>query len=57
MEIIKNITSPELQECYRDWYRPDRQAIIIVGDIDVDSMEIDLQTEHRLLQKGQIAAS
>lgn len=43
MEIIKNITSPELQECYRDWYRPDRQAIIIVGDIDVDSMEIDLK--------------
>lgn len=24
---------------YTDWYRPDLQAIIVVGDVDVNDME------------------
>jgi zinc protease len=31
--IIKNCTPEELKQFYQDWYRPDEEAIIVVGDI------------------------
>ena len=34
-EIIKNATYDKTRSFYHDWYRPDLQAVIIVGDIDV----------------------
>ena len=34
-EIIKNSTYDKVRTFYHDWYRPDLQAVIIVGDIDV----------------------
>lgn len=40
--IAKNITRFNmdlLKEFYKDWYRPDMQAAIIVGDIDPDSIQ------------------
>jgi len=39
MEIIDNFERPFLQAYYEKWYRPDNQAIIIVGDVDVDKVE------------------
>ena len=39
MEIIDNFERPFLQQYYEKWYRPDNQAIIVVGDIDVDLVE------------------
>ena len=39
MEIIDNFERPFLQQYYEKWYRPDNQAIIVVGDIDVDQVE------------------
>jgi len=39
MEIIDNFERPFLQAYYEKWYRPDNQAIIVVGDIDVDKIE------------------
>jgi zinc protease len=37
--IIRNFKPETLNRFYRDWYRPDLQALIVVGDIDVDQME------------------
>ena len=39
MEIIDNFERPFLQAYYEKWYRPDNQAIIVVGDIDVEKVE------------------
>ena len=39
MEIIDNFERPFLQAYYEKWYRPDNQAIIVVGDVDVDQVE------------------
>jgi len=39
IDVINNSTPDELREFYYRWYRPDHQAIIIVGDIDVDDMQ------------------
>ncbi len=37
--VIKNFKYETLRNFYHDWYRTDLQAIAIVGDIDVDSIE------------------
>ena len=39
MEIIDNFERPFLQAYYEKWYRPDNQAIIVVGDVDVNKVE------------------
>jgi zinc protease len=39
LNIINNFKYPELRNYYKKWYRPDLQAVIIVGDIDVKAME------------------
>ncbi len=44
MEIIDNFERPFLQAYYEKWYRPDNQAIIVVGDINVDQTEEKIKT-------------
>ena len=38
-ESLEKFTHNALKRFYKDWYRPDNQAIIVVGDIDVNEME------------------
>ena len=39
MSVIDNFKPKTLKKYYQRWYRPDNQAIIVVGDIDVDHTE------------------
>jgi len=39
MNIVKNFDYKALRDFYKDWYRPDLQAIAIVGDIDAAVIE------------------
>ena len=39
MEVVKNFKPDVLRAYYHKWYRPDNQAIIVVGDIDVNRTE------------------
>lgn len=43
VEVLSNFTPEELQAYYRDFYRPDQQAVIIVGDVDVAKIEEKIQ--------------
>lgn len=36
-EILKHFKYDEIRRFYKDWYRPDLQAVAIVGDIDVET--------------------
>jgi zinc protease len=36
---FKTFKHETLRQFYKDWYRPNLQAVIVVGDIDVDQME------------------
>ncbi|MDR0796249.1 MAG: insulinase family protein [Tannerella sp.] len=44
IDVINNFKPEELRDYYRKWYRPDLQAVIIVGDIDVDRIEEKIKT-------------
>lgn len=39
IDVINNFKPEELRAYYKKWYRPDLQAIIVVGDVDVDTVE------------------
>lgn len=39
MSVVDGFKYNELRDYYHKWYRPDNQAIIVVGDVDVDYME------------------
>ena len=41
--IINNFTYKTLRDYYKKWYRPDQQAIVVVGDVDVDKMEAKIK--------------
>ena len=45
MDIVQNTPGETLRSFYRDWYRPDLMAVIVVGDIDVDDIETRIE-EH-----------
>ncbi|HYD90037.1 MAG TPA: pitrilysin family protein, partial [Flavobacterium sp.] len=38
-EILENFTYDKIKKFYKDWYRPNLMAVIVVGDIDVAEME------------------
>ncbi len=42
--VINNFTYDALRDYYKKWYRPDQQAIVVVGDIDVDEIENKIKT-------------
>jgi predicted Zn-dependent peptidase len=42
-ENIENFKPKALERYYKDWYRPDLQAAVIVGDINLDSVEYDIK--------------
>lgn len=43
MDIVKNFKYQVLKDFYKDWYRPDLQAIAIVGDINADEIEAKIK--------------
>ena len=41
--VINNFEYQALRDYYHKWYGPDNQAIIVVGDIDVDAIETKIK--------------
>jgi zinc protease len=44
-ELLKTVPYDAVRRFYKDWYRPDLMAILVVGDIDVDSMEMKIKDQ------------
>lgn len=38
-EILSTFKPEAIKQFYKDWYRPDLQAVVIVGDIDINEVE------------------
>ena len=43
MSVIDSFKPKTLRAYYQKWYRPDNQAVIVVGDVDVDKMEAKIK--------------
>ncbi len=43
MSVIDSFKPATLRAYYHKWYRPDNQAIIVVGDVDVDHIEAKIK--------------
>lgn len=43
--VLDNFKRPTIARFYHDWYRPDLQALIVVGDIDVNAMEKEVKAK------------
>ena len=43
MDVVDNFPYQVLRDYYDKWYRPDNQALVIVGDIDVDYTEAKIR--------------
>ena len=43
MDVVDNFKYDELRNYYHKWYRPDNQALVIVGDVDVDHIEAQIK--------------
>ena len=56
MDIVDNFPYQDLRDYYQKWYRPDLQAIIVVGDIDVDQVEQKVKTLFSQIPKPRNAA-
>lgn len=41
--VINNFSYQALRDYYHKWYGPDNQAVIVVGDIDVDAIEAKIK--------------
>lgn len=48
--VIRRAPASALQRFYRDWYRPNLMAVIVVGDVDVAATEARIQQEFSSLR-------
>lgn len=54
--VLKNAKAADLQKFYQNWYRPDLQSIIAVGDFDAEEMEKKIIALFGDLKKSTTAA-
>jgi zinc protease len=50
-DVLKSFTPDRLRAFYAKWYRPDRMALIAVGDIDPATMESTIRAEFASLAR------
>lgn len=49
-EVLESFSHETIRKFYKDWYRPDLMAVVVVGDIDVDKMEGKIKTYFNRLE-------
>ena len=55
-EILKSFPPSEIKAFYTKWYRPDRMAVVAVGDMDVAALEALVKQEFGPLKNPAAAA-
>ena len=44
LDGLQSFTYDDIKSFYHKWYRPDYQAVVVVGDIDVDKLEAQVKS-------------
>ena len=52
-EIINGAPYDAFKRFYRDWYRPDLMAVVVVGDVDVDQVEKDIKRRFSVIKNPE----
>ncbi len=52
--IIDNLSLAKVKEFYNKWYRPDLQAVVVVGDVDVAQVEQKIKTLFSSIAKPKV---
>ena len=55
-EVLKTFTPATLRAFYSRWYRPDRMALVVVGDIDPAAMEARVKELFGSMQRPTVPA-
>ena len=55
-KILETFQQKQVKQFYDKWYRPNMQFIAIIGDVDVDQMEKNIQTVFKTLPAKQAPA-
>ncbi len=55
-KILETFQQKQVKQFYDKWYRPNMQFIAVIGDVDVDQMEKDIQTVFKTLPAKQAPA-
>lgn len=55
MEVVEAFKPGALRDYYHKWYHPSNQAVVIVGDIDVDVMEESVKRHFSDIKAGRKA--
>lgn len=54
-DILSNAPYDALKRYYRDWYRPNLMAVVVVGDVDVDATEASIKERFSKLKNPENA--
>ncbi|GAB5553312.1 MAG: insulinase family protein [Saprospiraceae bacterium] len=52
--IIENASKSTIQQFYKDWYRPELMAVIVVGDVDIEKMEAQIKATFKDLKNPEV---
>ena len=55
-KILETFQQKQVKQFYDKWYRPNMQFIAVIGDVDVDQLEKDIQTVFKTLPAKQAPA-
>lgn len=55
-KILETFQQNQVKQFYDKWYRPNMQFIAVIGDVDVDQMEKNIQTVFKTLPTKQAPA-
>ena len=55
-KILETFQQKQVKQLYDKWYRPNMQFIAVIGDVDVDQMEKNIQTVFKTLPAKQAPA-
>lgn len=50
LNLLRAFTADDLKTFYHTWYRPDLQALIVVGDFDIEKYEATIKSRFATLQ-------
>lgn len=53
LKVIEKANSKQLRAFYEKWYRPENMSLIVVGDIDVESLEKEIISKFSSLSKSK----